>query len=174
MFSSACVWLLFVSIHNLFMQPFCFWYKYFGEGLNVSESVIIRFYFFLNKFVSILIWVTVWFLDICLTYNWLHIPIICWITFWLTVRQLKIKRVRVRVFNTTSNNISVISWWSVLLVEETRVPGENHGYVASHWQTLSHNVVSSTPRHEQDSISQVISTDCTGSCKSNYHTITAP
>ena len=30
------------------------------------------------------------------------------------------------VFNTTFNNISVISWWSVLLVEETVVPGENH------------------------------------------------
>jgi len=30
------------------------------------------------------------------------------------------------VFNATFNNISVISWWSVLLVEETRVPGENH------------------------------------------------
>ena len=27
------------------------------------------------------------------------------------------------VFNATFNNISVISWWSVLLVEET---GENH------------------------------------------------
>ena len=26
------------------------------------------------------------------------------------------------------------------------VPGENHRHVASHWQTLSHNVVSSTPR----------------------------
>jgi hypothetical protein len=25
----------------------------------------------------------------------------------------------------TFNNISVISWWSVLLVEETEVPGEN-------------------------------------------------
>ena len=25
------------------------------------------------------------------------------------------------VFNATFNNISVISWWSVLLVEETRV-----------------------------------------------------
>jgi hypothetical protein len=37
-------------------------------------------------------------------------------------------------------------WRSVLLVEETRVPGENHQPVASHWQTLSHNVVSSTPR----------------------------
>jgi hypothetical protein len=30
------------------------------------------------------------------------------------------------VFNATFNNISAISWWSVLLVEETRVPGENH------------------------------------------------
>jgi hypothetical protein len=29
------------------------------------------------------------------------------------------------------------------LVEETGVPGENHWPVASHWQTLSHNVVSS-------------------------------
>ena len=33
---------------------------------------------------------------------------------------------RVVVFNTTFNNISIISWQSVLLVEETRVPRENH------------------------------------------------
>ena len=32
----------------------------------------------------------------------------------------------VRVFNATFNNISVISWQSVLLVEETGVPGENN------------------------------------------------
>jgi len=50
------------------------------------------------------------------------------------------------VFNATFNNISVISWWSVLLVEETRVPGENHRPAASYWQTLSHNIVPSTPR----------------------------
>jgi hypothetical protein len=30
------------------------------------------------------------------------------------------------VLNATFNNISVISWWSVLLVEEIGVPGENH------------------------------------------------
>ena len=30
------------------------------------------------------------------------------------------------------NNISVISWWSVLFFEETGVPGENHRPVASH------------------------------------------
>ena len=49
-------------------------------------------------------------------------------------------------FNATFNNISVISWRSVLLVEETGVLRENHRPVASDWQTLSHNVVSSTPR----------------------------
>jgi hypothetical protein len=37
-----------------------------------------------------------------------------------------ISRVKVMVFNVTFNNISVISWWSVLLEEETRIPGENH------------------------------------------------
>jgi len=36
------------------------------------------------------------------------------------------------VFNTTFNNISVISWRPVLLVEETEVPGENHRSVGSH------------------------------------------
>jgi hypothetical protein len=39
--------------------------------------------------------------------------------------------VRVIVFNATFNNISVISWQSVLLVEETGVPGETHRPVAS-------------------------------------------
>jgi len=43
--------------------------------------------------------------------------------------------------NATFNNISVLSWRLVLLVEET---GENYRPVASHWQTVSQNVVSST------------------------------
>jgi len=30
------------------------------------------------------------------------------------------------VLNATFNNISVISWWSVLLMKETEGPGENH------------------------------------------------
>jgi hypothetical protein len=50
------------------------------------------------------------------------------------------------VLNATFNNISVISWQSVLLVEETTVPREIGQPVASHWQTLSHDVVSSTHR----------------------------
>jgi hypothetical protein len=36
------------------------------------------------------------------------------------------------VLNNTFNNISVISWWSVLLVEDTGGHGENHRPVASH------------------------------------------
>ena len=56
------------------------------------------------------------------------------------------------VLNVTFNNILVIP--SVLLVGETGVPGENHLPVASPLQALSHNVVSSTPRNEQDSKSQ--------------------
>ena len=43
--------------------------------------------------------------------------------------------VRFMVFNATFNNISAISWRSVLLVQETGVPGENYR------QTLSHKVV---------------------------------
>jgi hypothetical protein len=53
------------------------------------------------------------------------------------------------VLNATFNNISVILWQSVLLMEETGVPGECHRAVTNHWQTLSHNVVSSTPHLEQ-------------------------
>ena len=41
------------------------------------------------------------------------------------------------LFNAIFNNISVISWRYVLLVEETGLPGENHRPVASHWQTLN-------------------------------------
>jgi hypothetical protein len=79
----------------------------------------------------------------------------------------------VMVFNATFNNISAISWQSVLLVEETRVPEENHRSATSQWQTLSHNVVSSTslPSGILTHNVMVIDTDCKGSHKSNYHTI---
>jgi hypothetical protein len=30
------------------------------------------------------------------------------------------------VFKATFNNITVISWWSILLMEETGISGENH------------------------------------------------
>jgi hypothetical protein len=35
-------------------------------------------------------------------------------------------------------------------MEETGVPCENHRRAARHWQTLSHNVISSTPRYYAD------------------------
>jgi len=100
------------------------------------------------------------------------------------------------VFNPTFNNISAISWRSILFVEETEAPEENHRPVASHWQTLSLNVAPSTPRLSgirtnnfcgdrpnkitfissifvfPVSLLVVIGTDCKGSYKSNYHIIT--
>jgi hypothetical protein len=48
----------------------------------------------------------------------------------------------VMVFNATFNNISVISWQSIVLVEETGGPRKNYRPVASHCQPLSHNVLS--------------------------------
>jgi hypothetical protein len=47
----------------------------------------------------------------------------------------------VMVFNAALTHISVISWQSVLLVEQTELPGENHRPAASHLHTLSYNVV---------------------------------
>jgi hypothetical protein len=41
---------------------------------------------------------------------------------------------RVMVYNASFNNISVKLWQSILLVEETRVPGENRRPVASHYK----------------------------------------
>jgi hypothetical protein len=49
------------------------------------------------------------------------------------------------VFNATFNNISVISWQSVLLVGEIWVPGEISDLPQVTDKQLSHNVVSSTP-----------------------------
>ena len=59
------------------------------------------------------------------------------------------------VFNNTFNNISFISLWSVLLVDETWAPRENNWPVAV-TDKLSHHVVSNTPHHEQGSNSQLL------------------
>ena len=56
------------------------------------------------------------------------------------------------MYTATFNNILVVSWWSVLFVEETGGPRENHPPVATHLQTLSHSVVSSAPRHTKNVI----------------------
>jgi hypothetical protein len=70
------------------------------------------------------------------------------------------------VFNATFNNISVISWRSFLLAEETGGPGENH-------RTLSLNVVQLTLIEIRTLNISGIDNDCIDSCKSNYQTITA-
>jgi hypothetical protein len=56
------------------------------------------------------------------------------------------------VLNTTFNNISVISWWSVLLVEETGGPGENHWPVTSH----SSQTIDGELRHFQQCFSYIV------------------
>jgi hypothetical protein len=61
------------------------------------------------------------------------------------------------VFNVTFNNISVLSWWSVLLMKETEVSGKKNTDMSL--KTLSHNVESSTPRYEGGSNSQNFSGD---------------
>ena len=77
------------------------------------------------------------------------------------------------VFNATFNNISAISWRSVLLVEKIGVPEENHWPAASHWQTfhiILYRVHLVWVGFELTTL-VVIGTDFIGSCKSNYHTI---
>ena len=75
--------------------------------------------------------------------------------------------VRIMVFKAIFNNISSISLWSILLVEETGVPEGRRimlyrVHLAWAWFELTVLVVS-----------PVIGTDCIDSYKSNYRTITA-
>jgi hypothetical protein len=70
------------------------------------------------------------------------------------------------VFNTTFNNISVISWRSVLLGEETTD-------LSQVTDKLYHILLYTSPWSRFElTTSMVIGTDCIGNYKSNYHTIT--
>ena len=75
-------------------------------------------------------------------------------------------RVMVMVFNTTFNYISVISWRSVILIEET---GEHHRPDKLFWIMLYrvHITMSGIGMHRL----VVIGTDCIGSCKSKNRTL---
>jgi hypothetical protein len=75
--------------------------------------------------------------------------------------------------NATFNIIAAILWRSVLLVEETGGPGENHD-LSQVTDKLYHIMLYTSPwlRFELTT-SVVIDIDCIGSCKCNYHTITA-
>ena len=89
----------------------------------------------------------------------------------ITISQFK---VRVMMFNATFNNISAISWRSVVLVGETGVLWENHRPAASHWKF--YHIMLYRGRFTwavfELTTSVVIGTDCIGRYKSNYHTIT--
>ena len=58
------------------------------------------------------------------------------------------------VFNSTFNNISVISWQSILLVEKTEHPEKNTDLPQVTDKLRSNNAVLSTPHHEWDLNSQ--------------------
>ena len=115
-------------------------------------------------FSLVLLWVFFSFLFLCLfcfclfLFVFVEYTFIDWTTSETSRRSILIAKiacvrlvVRVVVFNATFTNISAISLWSVLLVEETEKTLQP---AASHWQTLSHNVVSSTLCHKRDSNSQ--------------------
>ena len=113
-----------------------------GWDANPSEAPRLTPSFRGNTFFYMCTVVSFWYLDSHFDFR----------TKWLCVHSSLIKTdLRFMVFNVIFNNISAMSWWSVLLVEETGVSRENHRPVTSHWQTLPHNVILCTPRHERDS-----------------------
>ena len=69
------------------------------------------------------------------------------------------------VLRATFSNISAISRQSVLLVEETGVPGENR-QPSQVSDKLYHIMLYTSPESRFELTSLVIGTDCIGSCKS--------
>ena len=74
--------------------------------------------------------------------------------------KMKNDRTLMRLCCVTSHSTIFQLYRGVLLVEKIGIPEEIYRPAISYWQTLSHNVVSSTPCMN------------IGSWKTNYHTIT--
>ena len=141
--SGCCVWLerhvypwTFVTLeqsrhhyHLIKCNLFSPWYSWKNAHLalnnNHSLTHLKRKVIILVAYVPLVAFFTIH------IYKLIHIPVF-----------LKLQLV---VFNATFNKISAFLWRSVLLVEETGVLRENHRPAVSYWQTLSHNVLSSTP-----------------------------
>jgi len=109
--------------------------------------------------------------NIC-KYN-LFYYVFCTEEIWLgTIFRVRVS-VRVMLFIATFNNISVISWWSVLLVNVKRSTRRKLQVT----DNLYHIIIMIMLYRVHLATLVVICTDCIGSCKSNYHantTTTAP
>jgi len=82
---------------------------------------------------------------------------------WTNTRKIQLDTMgmgrMVMVFSATFNNISIISWWSVSLVEETGSPEYPEKTTDLSWAVFKSTTL------------VVLGTDCTCSCKYNYHMI---
>ena len=104
---------------------------------------------YIQTFACVFVFTMCFIMYMCMSYLYIGFKILCYIVFWYCVISIHVRTmnkalnliwlVGLMAFNAIFNNFSVISWRSAVawLVEET---GENHRPVASHWQTLSHNV----------------------------------
>jgi len=96
-----------------------------------------------------------------------------WLRLYIKCTRRTINCFCLMVFNATFNNISVISWRSILLVEETEGPGKTTD-LSQVTETLYHIRLYTSSWSRFALITSVeIGTHCIGSCKSNNHTITA-
>jgi hypothetical protein len=98
--------------------------------------------------------------------HYIYIIIFYCYRFCILISSFFHNKVRAMVFNTTFNDISVISWQSILLVEETtdlsQVTDKLY-HIKLYWIHLAWAGFELT-------MLVVIGTDCIGSYKSNYHT----